>query len=138
MDFSLKVGTVVDTKYKKPQRVGEGTIFDVLDSPALTGTPTAPTPETGDSSTNIATTAFVSGAVESGSEYTNMLDKLAYETQLHGYLADRISRGGGVKGRSSPPAGTERAAGAASNLFRGLPVRDGQHRLCVSFGRPSP
>lgn len=30
-----------------------------IDSPAFTGTPTAPTPTTGDSSTKIATTAFV-------------------------------------------------------------------------------
>lgn len=65
-----------------------------LASPALTGTPTAPTPESGDSSTKIATTAFVADAVETGSEYTNMLDALEYETQLHGYIADRISKGG--------------------------------------------
>lgn len=65
-----------------------------LDSPALTGTPTAPTPESGDSSTRIATTEFVSGAVETGSEYTNMLDELEYETQLHGYVADYIKKGG--------------------------------------------
>lgn len=32
-------------------------------SPALTGTPTAPTPATGDSSTNIATTAFVNAEI---------------------------------------------------------------------------
>lgn len=36
-----------------------------LDSPALTGTPTAPTPTTGDSSTKIATTAFVGTQVAS-------------------------------------------------------------------------
>lgn len=65
-----------------------------LDSPALTGTPTAPTPESGDSSTRIATTEFVSRAVETGSEYTNMLDELEYETQLHGYVADHIKKGG--------------------------------------------
>lgn len=34
-----------------------------LASPAFTGEPTAPTPTTGDSSTKIATTAFVHGAV---------------------------------------------------------------------------
>lgn len=34
-----------------------------LASPAFTGTPTAPTPTAGDSSTKIATTAFVSGAM---------------------------------------------------------------------------
>ena len=36
-----------------------------LSSPALTGTPTAPTASSGDSSTQIATTAFVAGAVSS-------------------------------------------------------------------------
>ena len=34
-------------------------------SPDLTGTPTAPTPTTGDNSTKIATTAFVAGATSS-------------------------------------------------------------------------
>lgn len=39
---------------------GEGT-FAKLDSPALTGTPTAPTPAGADNSTKIATTAFIKG-----------------------------------------------------------------------------
>ena len=65
-----------------------------LESPTFTGTPKAPTPEAGDSSTSIATTEFVSNAVESGSEYTNMLNELDYETQLHGYVADYIKKGG--------------------------------------------
>lgn len=34
-----------------------------LASPAFTGTPTAPTPASGDDSTKVATTAFVQGAV---------------------------------------------------------------------------
>jgi hypothetical protein len=34
-----------------------------VNSPALTGTPTAPTPTSGDNSTKLATTAFVTGAV---------------------------------------------------------------------------
>lgn len=37
-----------------------------LNSPALTGTPTAPTPASQDSSTKLATTAFVAAAVASG------------------------------------------------------------------------
>lgn len=41
--------------------------FAPLASPALTGTPTAPTATAGDSSTQIATTAFVATAVSSGS-----------------------------------------------------------------------
>lgn len=76
-----------------------------LASPALTGTPTAPTPTAGDSSTKIATTAFVSDAVESGGEYANMLDELAYPTQLHGYIADRISQGGEIYVATPPTTG---------------------------------
>lgn len=91
-----------------------------LDSPALTGTPTAPTPESGDSSTKIATTAFVSDAVETGSEYTNMLDALEYETQLHGYIADRISKGGEIY-VATPPAESELPhLGLKDNPFRTL------------------
>ena len=39
---------------------GEGT-FAKIDSPALTGTPTAPTPAGADNSTKLATTAFIKG-----------------------------------------------------------------------------
>lgn len=91
-----------------------------LESPVLTGTPTAPTPEPGDSSTNIATTAFVSGAVESGSEYTNMLDKLEYETQLHGYIADRISRGGELYVATPPSESGLPHLGLKDQPFRSL------------------
>lgn len=38
-----------------------------IDSPAFTGTPTAPTPTLGDSSTKLATTAFVAGTASSAS-----------------------------------------------------------------------
>lgn len=46
------------------------------DSPALTGTPTAPTPTTGDNTTSVATTAFVQTAISGNqgvlsTEYTN-------------------------------------------------------------------
>ena len=91
-----------------------------LNSPALTGTPTAPTPESGDSSTTIATTAFVADAVETGSEYTNMLDALEYETQLHGYIADRISKGGVVYGATPPSESDLPHLGLKDNPFRTL------------------
>ena len=91
-----------------------------LASPALTGTPTAPTPESGDSSTKIATTAFVSDAVETGSEYTNMLDALEYETQLHGYIADRISKGGEIYVATPPSESDLPHLGLKDNPFRTL------------------
>jgi hypothetical protein len=46
--------------------VGQITGAAPLASPALTGTPTAPTPSTGDNSTKIATTAFVQASVGTG------------------------------------------------------------------------
>ena len=91
-----------------------------LNSPALTGTPTAPTPESGDSSTTIATTAFVAEAVETGSEYTNMLDALEYETQLHGYIADRISKGGEIYVATPPSESDLPHLGLKDNPFRTL------------------
>ena len=56
--FNGRTGTVVLTA---PDVSGVGGL--VNPSPALTGTPTAPTPTAGNSSTQIATTAFVTAAI---------------------------------------------------------------------------
>ena len=45
-----------------------------LDSPALTGTPTAPTPAAGDSSTRLATTAFVASGLSSAAAHISNAD----------------------------------------------------------------
>ena len=54
----------------------DNTVYDLrdtskapLDSPALTGTPTAPTPSAGDSSTKVATTAYVQGEISKQIQY---------------------------------------------------------------------
>ena len=54
----------------------DNTLYDLrdtskapLDSPALTGTPTAPTPSAGDSSTKVATTAYVQGEISKQIQY---------------------------------------------------------------------
>lgn len=63
------------------------TVFDLLalkaplDSPSLTGTPTAPTASSGTSTTQIATTAFVQGEI-SGKADTADLGDLAYEDSV--------------------------------------------------------
>jgi len=49
--------------------------FAPLASPALTGTPTAPTPTAGDDSTKIATTAFVQDAIDSFSSVDAISDQ---------------------------------------------------------------
>lgn len=52
-----------------------------IDSPAFTGTPTAPTPTANDNSTSIATTAYVDAADLIGTNYTNTrVDALAVTT----------------------------------------------------------
>ena len=52
-----------------------------INSPAFTGTPTAPTPTVGDSTTNIATTAFVTGAISTvASTSATQLSALATQT----------------------------------------------------------
>lgn len=48
-----------------------------LDDPDFTGTPTAPTPAAGDSSTQIATTAFVAGEVRTDAEITGLANTAA-------------------------------------------------------------
>lgn len=60
-----------------------------LASPALTGTPTAPTPTSGDDSTKIATTEFVNdaytagdGIVKTGTEFSADLQSSGYPAQL--------------------------------------------------------
>ena len=50
-----------------------------LASPALTGTPTAPTPTAGDDSTQIATTEFVQGKIAESDDYTD--GKIAAEVE---------------------------------------------------------
>lgn len=66
-------GTEIDTEFNNIA-TAVATKAD-LASPALTGTPTAPTPSTGDNDTSIATTAFVQTALQAlypvGSVYIN-------------------------------------------------------------------
>ena len=55
----------VDSTYTKSEADAK---FAVKNSPAFTGTPTAPTPDSNDNSTKIATTAFVKGLIPSVEE----------------------------------------------------------------------
>lgn len=57
-----------------------------LDSPAFTGSPSAPTPPAGDASTKIATTAFVSGMLGGASAVTGEIKLWPVATLPPGYL----------------------------------------------------
>jgi hypothetical protein len=68
-------------------------------SPELTGTPTAPTPSTGDSSTKIATTRFVTNRLTSEVLYCSANRGLGWETigasSQHGFVGSFTSNVGG-------------------------------------------
>jgi hypothetical protein len=55
-----------DTTHWSKYNISPGVTYAPLNSPAFTGTPTAPTPTSGDDSTKIATTAFVKAAISGG------------------------------------------------------------------------
>ncbi|GIL41415.1 hypothetical protein [Roseiterribacter gracilis] len=63
LSFNGRTGTVTLTS--GDVTTGLGFVPAPINSPAFTGTPTAPTPSPGDNSTNIATTAFVQNATAS-------------------------------------------------------------------------
>ena len=60
-----------------------------LNSPAFTGSPTAPTPTTGDSSTKLATTAFVNNAIENNSTAQQSISE-DFNTQLNYEVGDYV------------------------------------------------
>ena len=67
------------------------TSFAPLNSPAFTGTPTAPNPATGDSSTNIATTQFVQQAGTLAQNNSNLTGMPTAPTASPGTLTTQIA-----------------------------------------------
>ena len=83
-------GTEIDTEFNNIA-VAVATKAD-LNSPALIGTPTAPTPALGDSTTKIATTAFVKSNVTSPTfGGTTTVDVLSLNTSGTGWTIDEAS-----------------------------------------------
>lgn len=83
----LSAGSITGTSFVKTSGTSsqflkadgsvDSSTYAPLASPALTGTPTAPTPTAGDSSTQIATTAFVTSSLPSSGTYTPTLTNTA-------------------------------------------------------------
>ena len=85
-----------------------GSYYSPISSPALTGTPTAPTASTGTNTTQIATTAFVvnalSSLVDSAPATLNTLNELAaalgddsnFSTTVTNSIATKLSLSGGT------------------------------------------
>ena len=82
LEFPMRSGTLALTS-DIPSVAG----LAPLASPAFTGTPTAPTPATGDNSTNIATTAFVQSALSSISVNPLAGNKYDFSTNADVYRA---------------------------------------------------
>jgi hypothetical protein len=88
-----------------------------LASPALTGTPTAPTPTTGDSSTQIATTAFVSSEISAAVSNVTIVDAT---TSVKG----KVQLAGDLGGTADAPTvpGLALKAPLASPALTGTPT----------------
>jgi hypothetical protein len=80
-------------------------------SPALTGTPTAPTPPAADNSTRIATTAFVEAAIGVGGGVSSFMGR----TGAVSLLANDISAAGGALVASPAFTGTPTAPNPPTN-----------------------
>jgi hypothetical protein len=91
--------------------------FAPINSPAFTGTPTAPTPGAGDNSTNLATTAFVAGTIRS-KKVTVFTSSGTFTTDAKTVEADvEVQAPGGGSGgvtSSSPAVGGSGSAGGRS------------------------
>lgn len=105
-----------------------------LASPALTGSPTAPTPTAGDNDTSIATTAFVTGAITTSAATkanTSHTHAQADVTNLTTDLAARSLKT--VTGAYRVKSGsTDVGAGP------GWPVRPTGYPIVISVGDPAP
>jgi microcystin-dependent protein len=84
-----------------------------IDSPAFTGTPTAPTPPPGDNDTSIATTAFVQNAVVGVSGFSTGDVKLTFKSTADGGW---VMMNDGTIGDASS-GGTTRAGADCHALF---------------------
>jgi len=100
-----------------------------LASPALTGTPTAPTASTGDDSTQIATTAFVQTAVSEG--ISSFAGALVYKDVIAGGTT-------GDYGALTPAAscGWTYKVSAAGKID-GIPVEVGDMLICNTNNTPA-
>ena len=88
-----------------------------LESPALTGTPTAPTATKGTNTTQIATTAFVQAAVQGGGAVTSVDGQTgAVITNAVRYTSQSLTISQKTQARSNIGAGTSNFSGSYNDL----------------------
>jgi hypothetical protein len=114
------VQTQLDAKYSSASATTDLALKADLASPALTGTPTAPTATAGTNTTQIATTAFVTGAVAdliaSAPGALNTLDELAAALGDDANFASTVTTSLAAKAPIASPTFTGTVTVAASGI----------------------
>ena len=114
------IQTQLDAKYSSASATTDLALKANLASPALTGTPTAPTATAGTNTTQIATTAFVTGAVSdliaSAPGALNTLDELAAALGDDANFASTVTNSLAAKAPIASPTFTGTVTVAASGI----------------------
>ena len=114
------IQTQLDAKYSSASAATDLALKAPLASPALTGTPTAPTATAGTNTTQIATTAFVTGAVNdliaSAPGALNTLDELAAALGDDANFATTVTNSLAAKAPLASPTFTGTVTVAASGI----------------------
>ena len=114
------IQTQLDDKYSSASATTDLALKAPLASPALTGTPTAPTANAGTNTTQIATTAFVTGAVAdliaSAPGALNTLDELAAALGDDANFASTVTNSLAAKAPIASPTFTGTVTVAASGI----------------------
>ena len=114
------IQTQLDAKYSSASATTDLALKANLASPALTGTPTAPTATAGTNTTQIATTAFVTGAVSdliaSAPGALNTLDELAAALGDDANFASTVTTSLAAKAPIASPTFTGTVTVAASGI----------------------
>ena len=114
------IQTQLDAKYSSASATTDLALKANLASPALTGTPTAPTATAGTNTTQIATTAFVTGAVSdliaSAPGALNTLDELAAALGDDANFASTVTTSLAAKAPLASPTFTGTVTVAANGI----------------------
>ena len=114
------IQTQLDAKYSSASATTDLALKAPLASPALTGTPTAPTATAGTNTTQIATTAFVTGAVSdliaSAPGALNTLDELAAALGDDANFASTVTTSLAAKAPIASPTFTGTVTVAANGI----------------------
>jgi hypothetical protein len=128
----MEAGTQAADRYMSPLRVRQAIAIYAapIDSPALTGNPTAPTPTAGDNDTSIATTAFVQTAADA-----KVIDSIADADTTHAPSRNAVFDALALKAPAVLSLTSSTAAGTAAKTASGsAPVAGDRALLTLTNG----